>query len=95
MFVGYLDNRICGRISEYEKISGYPDIRTFYGKLLTQMTNRNKNNKLFNLLEYADLLDEVVDEEWEGDTVDRYLTRNRKDLFQMDDDIEFKLGSGL
>uniref|UniRef100_A0A915KJE4 Uncharacterized protein n=1 Tax=Romanomermis culicivorax TaxID=13658 RepID=A0A915KJE4_ROMCU len=50
-------------------------------------------NKLFNLLEYEDLLDEVVDEEWEGDQVDRYLNRNRKDLFQMDD--KFKLGSGL
>uniref|UniRef100_A0A915IEI7 Uncharacterized protein n=1 Tax=Romanomermis culicivorax TaxID=13658 RepID=A0A915IEI7_ROMCU len=52
-------------------------------------------NKLIGLLRYVDLLDEVVDEDWEEDQIGRPLTRNRKDPFQMYDDIEFKLRYGL
>uniref|UniRef100_A0A915KNR6 Uncharacterized protein n=1 Tax=Romanomermis culicivorax TaxID=13658 RepID=A0A915KNR6_ROMCU len=44
-------------------------------------------NKLMDLLEYVDLLNEVMDEDREEDQVDRPLTRNRKDPFQIHDDI--------
>uniref|UniRef100_A0A915JYL3 Reverse transcriptase RNase H-like domain-containing protein n=1 Tax=Romanomermis culicivorax TaxID=13658 RepID=A0A915JYL3_ROMCU len=48
-------------------------------------------NKSIDLLQYVDLLDQVVDEDWEEDQLGRPLTRNRKDPFQMYDNIQFKL----
>uniref|UniRef100_A0A915ICH1 Uncharacterized protein n=1 Tax=Romanomermis culicivorax TaxID=13658 RepID=A0A915ICH1_ROMCU len=56
---------------------------------------KHKKNQSMDLLEYLDLLDEMMDEDWEEDRVDRPLIRNRKHLCQMYDDIEFKLEYGL
>uniref|UniRef100_A0A915JR10 Uncharacterized protein n=1 Tax=Romanomermis culicivorax TaxID=13658 RepID=A0A915JR10_ROMCU len=62
------------------------DFQAEHLKLLAIRSGKINDSRNFLRKEYVDLLDDAVDENWRGRSINRPLTKNRKDTFQIDDD---------